>query len=90
MDRFTVYRAHTTEHHTDQHQNLPDEPQFEGVIFSDGSCALRWLTPRRATSVWASFADAMAVHGHPEYGSKVVFHDKPYTLPWDADAEKQS
>ena len=83
MDRFTVYREHTTEYHTDQHKNAPDEPQFEGVVFEDGSCVLRWLTPLPATSVWDSFAAAMGVHGHPEYGSKVVFHDAVLPLPWE-------
>jgi len=83
IKRFTAYREHTTEYHTDQHQNAPDEPQYEGVVFSDGTCVLRWLTPLRSTSVWADFETAMGVHGHPEYGTKIVFHDESFLLPWD-------
>jgi len=83
MNRFTAFREHTTEFHTDDHQNPPDEPQFEGVVFEDGSCVLRWLTPLKSTSVWDSFETAMGVHGHPEYGTKIIFHDDVLPLPWD-------
>ena len=84
--RFAVYREHTTEHHTEMHQNAPDEIQFEGVVFSDGTTVLRWCTPLRSTSVWASFEDAMGVHGHPEYGTSVVFFDESLSLPWEASS----
>jgi len=83
MNRFTAYREHTTENHTDQHQNAPDEPQYEGVVFEDGTTVLRWLTPLRSTSVWGDFATAMGVHGHPEYGTKIVFHDEALPLSWE-------
>ena len=76
MRRFTVYRrGEIPDTHSDQHKNDPSEAQYEGVVFSDGRCALRWLTPIRATSIWDSFDDAIAIHGHPEYGSEIVWHD---------------
>jgi len=77
--RFTAYRPKVAElgKHNDDQMNAPDEVQYEGVIFSDGSCALRWRTAVHSTSLWDSFEDAMRIHGHPEYGTRIVFHDEP-------------
>ncbi len=36
----------------------------EGVQFSDGVCALRWLTDYSSTCTYASIADVTAIHGH--------------------------
>lgn len=38
----------------------------EGVQFSDGRVALRWLVPGvpSSTVVWDNVTDAVAVHGH--------------------------
>jgi hypothetical protein len=36
---------------------------------------MRWLTAYRSHSVWASYADFYRVHGHPEYGTVIVFLD---------------
>lgn len=36
----------------------------EGVEFSDGTCAIRWVGTRSSTVVWGSVADLLAVHGH--------------------------
>lgn len=68
-------RAVPTETHDANQRNAPDEPAFEGVQFTDGSVALRWMTAVRSTSIWASMDDAMAIHGHPEYQSELVWHD---------------
>jgi hypothetical protein len=74
MKTFKMYRRLDISDTHDKNQvNSPDAVQFEGVIFSDGSCAIRWLTAKQSTSVWASFEDMMAVHGHPEYGSELVW-----------------
>lgn len=51
--------------------NAPEAPQYQGVVFADGSVAMRWLTARRSTSVWDTFADMFDVHGHPEYGTEI-------------------
>jgi len=53
-------------------QNKPD---YEGVIFSDGTVAIRWLTDFRSHSVWNSWKGFYQVHGHPEYGTKILFED---------------
>lgn len=72
---FTMYRRGDLSATHDANQANPaDEPQFEGVVFSDGRCALRWLTPKASVSVWDSLDDALAIHGHPEYDSELVWH----------------
>ena len=46
--------------------------------FSDGTVAVRWLTPNRSTVVWASLDDFKAVHvdSHPTYGTEIVWSDE--------------
>ena len=78
MRRFTMFRRGDLSATHNEHQaNAPDVPQFEGVVFTDGTVALRWLTAFRSTSVWADLDTAMGVHGHPEerYRSEIVWHD---------------
>jgi len=70
MRRFRVYRpAPPKDYYELGAANPPDEVQFEGVVFTDGSCAVRWLTAHRSTSVWADLGSLEAIHGHPEYGT---------------------
>lgn len=77
IQRFTAYRRNISERdtHNELQKNPDDEPQFEGVIFTDGTVALRWLTPLRSTSVWPDLRSALGVHGHPEYGTYIQWHD---------------
>lgn len=84
MQRFTAYRRNISERDTHNHfqKNPDDEPQFEGVIWHDGSVTLRWMTACRSTSVWANIADALNIHGHPEYGTDIVWHDGPAPIEW--------
>jgi hypothetical protein len=49
--------------------------QFEGVVFSDGTVCLRWMTEHRSHSVWSSMDEMLAVHGHLEYGTEIVWMD---------------
>ena len=77
MKRFTAYRRNLAQrgtHNADQ-MNAEHEPQYEGVIFSDGTVVLRWLTACRSTSVWADLDTMLRIHGHPEYGTEIVWHD---------------
>jgi len=76
MKCFTVYRRKIPDSHNDDQANSPDEPQFEGVVFSDGTVAVRWLTTKKSTSVWSCMADLLAIHGHPEYETEVVWQDE--------------
>ena len=36
----------------------------EGVQFSDGTCAMRWLTATSSTAIYASIEDLEKIHGH--------------------------
>lgn len=71
MRTFTVYRASApAEYRAQGVANPPDEPQFEGVVFSDGTVAVRWLTEYRSHSTWDNLEALERVHGHPEYGTR--------------------
>jgi len=47
----------------------------EGVQYTDGSVALRWLGDHPATAVWPSLAEVLAVHGH-DGATVAVFPDE--------------
>lgn len=36
----------------------------EGVEFTDGTCAMRWLTQTASTAVYGSINDVVEIHGH--------------------------
>ena len=77
MRRFKCYRPDPPEGYRESGvANAPDEVQFEGIEFSDGTCAVRWLTQFRSVSVWESFATLENVHGHPEYGTVIEWLDE--------------
>jgi len=41
----------------------------EGVEFSDGSCAMRWMTETTSTGFYKNIDDVVHIHGH---GGKTV------------------
>jgi hypothetical protein len=84
MQRFTAYRRNLSERGThDAFQgNADHEPQFEGVVFSDGRVAIRWLTRAGSTSIWDRLTDMLRIHGHPEYGTVIHWHDGPTPQVW--------
>jgi hypothetical protein len=46
----------------------------EGVEFSDGTVAIRWMArEHQSTVVWSSIADVEAIHGHGGV-TKIVWH----------------
>ncbi len=51
--------------------NLGQLPDYEGVIFEDGTVAVRWLTAYRSHVIWPNYDTFYAVHGHPEYGTRI-------------------
>ena len=76
MKRFICYRETPPESYREQGAaNPPNEPQFEGVVFSDGTVCLRWLTEYRSHSVWATLDDMLSIHGHPEYDTRIEWID---------------
>lgn len=36
----------------------------QGVVFDDGTCAMRWLTNKASTAIYDSITDLEAIHGH--------------------------
>lgn len=36
----------------------------EGVVFMDGTVAMRWLTEHRSTAIYESAREVVAIHGH--------------------------
>lgn len=79
MRRFTAYRRNLSARgtHTAVQANPDDQPQFEGVVWTDGTCTIRWLTAKGSTAVWDCLMDMLMIHGHPEYGTDIVWHDWP-------------
>lgn len=76
MKRFICYRLNPPEGYIEQGYALPpEEPQFEGVVFSDGSVCLHWLTLSGSHAIWPSLDDVMKIHGHPEYGTRIDWLD---------------
>lgn len=84
MNRFTAYRRNIGQRdsHNELQKNADHLPQFEGVIWTDGTVTLRWLTACRSTSVWANIEDCLNIHGHPEYGTEIVWHDGDAPQAW--------
>ncbi len=84
IQRFTAYRRNleVLGTHTELQRNPDDQPQYEGVIWTDGTVTIRWLTLCRSTSVWANLMDLLNVHGHPEYGTEFQWHDGPAPAEW--------
>ena len=46
----------------------------DGVVFNDGLTVLHWRGRHRSTTVFATVADAEAIHGH-NGATRLVFHD---------------
>jgi hypothetical protein len=42
--------------------NTKDQPQFQGVVFDDGTVAVRWLTLFRSVSTWKDYRAFYRVH----------------------------
>ena len=49
---------------TDDHGNTGTGIVAEGVIFSSGQCAIRWLHEIASISIFASLEELIAIHGH--------------------------
>jgi hypothetical protein len=82
MRRFRVYRPNPPEGYRESGTaNPPEEVQFEGVVFSDGTVCVRWLTAYRSHSIWQSWDCLKAVHGHPEYGTRIEWLDPREKFP---------
>ncbi|QCX81204.1 hypothetical protein C9F11_38105 [Streptomyces sp. YIM 121038] len=56
----------------------------EGLEFTDGTVALRWLTATTSTAIYASMADVETIHGHGGK-TRVVWVDD-HTTAWPEPA----
>lgn len=54
--------------------NSGNSPDYQGVVFDDGTVAVRWLTLYGSHVIWPTFDAFYAVHGHPEYGTRIVWY----------------
>ncbi len=43
----------------------------EGVIFNDGTVAMRWLSDHTSTAIYSSIDEVEAIHGH-NGGTKIL------------------
>jgi hypothetical protein len=76
LRRFIGYRPQAPlTHYTQGVANAPNQAQFEGVVFTDGTVAVRWLTQYQSTSLWTDWNTFYQVHGHPEYGTIIEWLD---------------
>lgn len=48
----------------------------QGVVFADGRCALRWLSPTASTACFDGLADVETIHGHGG-STRIVLIDGP-------------
>ncbi|MFF3094190.1 hypothetical protein [Streptomyces cyaneofuscatus] len=53
----------------------------DGVLWPDGTAALRWRGERASTVNWDRIEDAEAIHGHG--GHTVIVWDDPAPAGWD-------
>lgn len=82
---FATYRALPPENYVkDGFANPPDQVQVMGVVFPDGTVACQWQTEHRSHVIWPSFDDFMAVHGHPEYGTRIEWPDDDLLIQCDS------
>jgi hypothetical protein len=76
MRRFKGFRPHPPyAYYAQGAANAPDQVQFEGIVFSDGTVAVRWLTEYQSTSIWSTWDAFYQIHGHPEYGTVIDWLD---------------
>jgi hypothetical protein len=48
----------------------------EGVEFSNGKCAVSWLTAVTSVAIYDTIAEVWAIHGHDGH-TEIVFEDEP-------------
>lgn len=71
MRLFVGYRPNAREEYGTDLTNRGESADYQGVVFDDGTVVVRWLTAYRSHSVWPDYATFYAVHGHPEYGTRI-------------------
>lgn len=92
MKLFVGYRPNPPEDYKESGlANPPDEPQYSGVVFDDGSVSIRWLTAVHSFSNFDSYKDWEKVHHHPEYGTYLRWLNSDYDGgTWERDTEDEA
>lgn len=76
MRRFRGFRpSPPDEYVTKNITNAGTSPDYEGVVFSDGTVVCRWVGQYKSHSVWSCWDDFYYIHGHPEYGTIIEWLD---------------
>lgn len=76
MNRFVGYRPNPPAEYVEKGlANQPDEPQYEGVVWENGSVTVHWLTRFSSHSTFLNFDNFWHIHGHPEYGTTIEWLD---------------
>ena len=72
-----TFELHRT---ADEHGRSGTGKVLEGVVFSDGVCAIRWEVAKTpdSTSVWQSFEGFKQIHvdAHPTNGTTIHWHNE--------------
>ena len=77
MRTFRGFRFNPPRHYIEAGiTNGPYEADYEGVIFKNGRCAVQWLTNTNGFELFDSFEEFMKIHGHPEYGTQIVWEKR--------------
>lgn len=72
MKVFRGYRPQPPEEYVEKSiTHAGKQPDYEGILFDDGTVAVRWMTQFRSTSLWSDYETFYYVHGHPEYGTEI-------------------
>lgn len=76
MQCFAGFRPNPPQEYTEKGiTNGGEKPDYQGVVFDDGTVAVRWMTQYGSHVIWPDFATFYAVHGHPEYGTRIVWYE---------------
>jgi hypothetical protein len=51
----------------------------DGIVWHDGTCTVHWRTAHTSTTVFQTFADMVAIHGHGGK-TRVHFAEHPFNL----------
>lgn len=65
--------------------NGPSAYDYEGVVLSDGTVVVKWLTDVGSISIFKDFRDFKRIHGHKEYGTQYRWAK----LTWDTPEQAQ-
>ncbi len=56
--------------------NSGEKPDYEGVVFSTGVVAIKWLTQYNSITIYNSWDDFWNITGHPDYGTRIEWISK--------------